>query len=804
MVFASGCGQDFLHGRIVAVFALASLLSAPLALAQYTTEPKAGADARRLEKPPLFEPAKLKVEIEKELTELRGSAEKDVAPAPAEITAEESESARQARSMLVHVLSAQLETLDRISRDERVRTAAEKAEREWTGFPQPPPYSYLLADDIHEQVATRRAAVDLLQSSRSAMQVETARFRARAEDADEKVRLAAEALERRAGGPDTHAPAARWRLEAARDRSKLANVLQATANLASRELDMRLAIAQAELRLSEQQLGALAGNMRLSKADLEGAKSRLDAARAQWAKDLQLAVTEAAKRARERERAAAELDSLRAAVAGRTASPEQRPLVLAEARFRAADAWSNSLTQQVRILTVLTTVYYERILEAWQWRYSALSEGHAGSREWARNQLDELVEYLKAWDSRSKTQQNEVHSAIQEQDKRILSGTDPVVLAYERDALDALRQLDQALERQQAILARRLARLQDWRADFAVVSKGRSLAELGGELYARAASLVRKIWDYELLTIEDKVEVGGQTLTTSRGVTVGKSIGALLLFLIALRLMIFLFVRLERLMVRRFGMNEQKAKMIRRWVNVFAIIVVLMITLNLARIPLTVFAFAGGALAIGVGFGMQTLIKNLIAGVIVLLERHVRVGDVIEVEGVTGTVTAVDVRSSTIRAFDGVESMIPNSSLLEQRVTNWTLTNAHVRRVVKIGVAYGSPARTVAQILEGCAMRHELVLRDPPPRVIFEDFGDNALVFALYFWINLSPSINSLQVMSDLRFMMDQEMREADIVFAFPQRDIHIDTTRPIKVELASPSASSAAEGVSRARPGRF
>jgi potassium efflux system protein len=85
---------------------------------------------------------------------------------------------------------------------------------------------------------------------------------------------------------------------------------------------------------------------------------------------------------------------------------------------------------------------------------------------------------------------------------------------------------------------------------------------------------------------------------------------------------------------------------------------------------MAVFAFAGGALAMGVGFGMQTLIKNLISGVIVLLERHVRVGDVIEVEGITGKVTAVDIRSSTIRGPDGIESMIPNASVLEGKVTN--------------------------------------------------------------------------------------------------------------------------------------
>jgi len=194
--------------------------------------------------------------------------------------------------------------------------------------------------------------------------------------------------------------------------------------------------------------------------------------------------------------------------------------------------------------------------------------------------------------------------------------------------------------------------------------------------------------------------------------------------------------------------------------------------------------------------------QNLISGVIVLLERHVRVGDVIEVEGITGKVTAVDIRSSTIRGPDGIESMIPNASLLEGKVTNWTLTNADLRRVVKVGVAYGSPAHAVAQILEECALRHGTVLKEPRPSVIFEDFGESALIFSLYFWINLSPNTNPLQIMSDLRFMIEKNLREADIMLAVPRRDIQFDSTRPIKVEFASTDETPLRAGMQRVRPG--
>jgi small-conductance mechanosensitive channel len=258
-------------------------------------------------------------------------------------------------------------------------------------------------------------------------------------------------------------------------------------------------------------------------------------------------------------------------------------------------------------------------------------------------------------------------------------------------------------------------------------------------------------------------------------------------------LLTFLTRRSEGLLMRRFQLGQEQAGTLRRWTNASGLLALLLLTLNLAQIPLTVFAFAGGALAIGIGFGTQTLIKNLISGMIVLVERNIRVGDIIEVEGVTGTVTAVDVRSSTLRGFDGVESMIPNAMLLEQKVTNWTLTSAKLRRVVKVGVAYGSPLRDAARILAQCVERHDAVLKDPAPQVLFEDFGDDACILCAYFWIDLTPSVSAPLVMSEIRFQVEEEFAKAGIGIAFPQRDVHLDAAQPLRVEVVSAAAGGAA-----------
>jgi small-conductance mechanosensitive channel len=131
--------------------------------------------------------------------------------------------------------------------------------------------------------------------------------------------------------------------------------------------------------------------------------------------------------------------------------------------------------------------------------------------------------------------------------------------------------------------------------------------------------------------------------------------------------------------------------------------------------------------------------------------------------------------------------LIPNSVFLEQRVTNWTLSSRRVLRSVSVGVAYGSPTRVVTDLLTECAERHGLVLADPSPFVRFENFGDNALEFTLYYWIEVQESDTGRMVSSDLRYMIDKSFGEHGVVIAYPQRDVRLDAAAPLKVELVAP-----------------
>jgi small-conductance mechanosensitive channel len=245
----------------------------------------------------------------------------------------------------------------------------------------------------------------------------------------------------------------------------------------------------------------------------------------------------------------------------------------------------------------------------------------------------------------------------------------------------------------------------------------------------------------------------------------------LILGLLASRLLIGGFLR----RLARRGVDENLILLVKRGLWVVAITVLLLLSLSILNVPLTAFTFISGAVAIGVGFGAQNIINNFISGWILMGERPIRIGDVLEFQGTLGKVEAINTRSTLIRRIDGVHIVTPNSFLLENTVTNWTLVDHEIRTQVRVGVAYGSPVREVERLIFQAATEHESVLVDPPPLVIFDDFGDNALAFDLYVWTHLRPGGDLRKLRSDLRFRITELFDEAGIVIAFPQRDVHLD-----------------------------
>jgi len=162
----------------------------------------------------------------------------------------------------------------------------------------------------------------------------------------------------------------------------------------------------------------------------------------------------------------------------------------------------------------------------------------------------------------------------------------------------------------------------------------------------------------------------------------------------------------------------------------------------------------------------------------------VRVGDIVTISGTSGTVTAVDLRATTVRDFDGIISIVPNSVLLENQVSNWSLGSPLIRRSVFVGVAYGSDLPKAMALLAQCAQDNDMVLHDPAPEVLLDDLGDSALSLKLQFWVSLHGARSGPRVDTELRLAICEKLAEAGILIAFPQRDLHLDLRGPVQVEL--------------------
>lgn len=217
--------------------------------------------------------------------------------------------------------------------------------------------------------------------------------------------------------------------------------------------------------------------------------------------------------------------------------------------------------------------------------------------------------------------------------------------------------------------------------------------------------------------------------------------------------------------------------LLQRIFYIIAISILIITTLDLIDVPITAFAFLSGAIAIGFGFGAQNIINNFISGWILMWERPIRIGDFLEVESAKGTVEEINTRSTRIRRVDGVHLLIPNSKLLENTVVNWTLIDQLVRGSVIVGVAYGSPVKKVAELINQATIEQKEVLKEPKPQVTFEDFGDNSLVFHVSFWINSTVEGGLRIARSNIRFRLAELFDEQNIIVAFPQRDVHLDGT---------------------------
>lgn len=179
-----------------------------------------------------------------------------------------------------------------------------------------------------------------------------------------------------------------------------------------------------------------------------------------------------------------------------------------------------------------------------------------------------------------------------------------------------------------------------------------------------------------------------------------------------------------------------------------------------------------GAFGVGLGFGLQSIVNNFVSGLILLFERPIRVGDAVEVGSLSGEVSRIGARASTVRTSQGAEIIVPNAQLVTERVTNWTASDRRRRIDIPVGVDYRSAPEKVMEVLQGVALSHPEVLKQPPPRAVFKAFGDSAIAFELRAWTNNFERWGTIQ--TELAVGVYAALREAGMTMPFPQREIRL------------------------------
>ncbi len=235
----------------------------------------------------------------------------------------------------------------------------------------------------------------------------------------------------------------------------------------------------------------------------------------------------------------------------------------------------------------------------------------------------------------------------------------------------------------------------------------------------------------------------------------------------------FLLKWLRRLITRNMK-EEDKLKFISvfKFINYTVYLTVILITLSAAGINVTVLLTASAALLVGLGLALQVLFQDIIAGIMIIVDKSVLVGDVVEVEGKVGRIFEIKLRTTRALTRDDRVIVIPNHKFISDTVYNFTQNNRTTRESVQVGVSYSSQPEQVRQVLLDAAASHGEVLKYPQPFVTFDDFGDSALIFNLHFFVN--DSFRTPFIESNLRFEIFRRFRESGIVIPFPQRDLHV------------------------------
>ena len=260
------------------------------------------------------------------------------------------------------------------------------------------------------------------------------------------------------------------------------------------------------------------------------------------------------------------------------------------------------------------------------------------------------------------------------------------------------------------------------------------------------------------------------------------TIGLLLLLIVA-----FIFTNLVLKWTRNWftrrmeGDDKLKFFSIFKFIKYLVYVAVILFVMSAAGINITLLITASAVLFVGLGLALQELFQDLIGGIYIIVDKSLRAGDIIQVDGKVGKVIEIELRSTRALTRDDKVIIVPNHKFMSDIVFNYTQNRKTTRESVSVGVAYGSDIDLVTRLLIECTEKEPDIVRNPKPFVLFDDFGDSALLFSVHFFIE--DSFQALKIKSRIRYSIDEHFRQNNVTIPFPQRDVHLFQASSVSVQ---------------------
>lgn len=682
-----------------------------------------------------------------------------------------------------------IRSLQEIRRASEDFTAKSEA---WKGFAHAPPYSISLVDELRDAIHAQSLSITKEEVSKNLIQLEQDEAREALLISEKNLRQVEESLDKSLQGSDKIR--ANWLYELALLKNEVAEADLLASKPQLQAIDESLSLHNKQQTFIERQLRVAVADAPFAKEELDQKLAALAKKLASLEKDKQQAISGNNRNQEKLHQARIALQLAREPLAQQGEGEKEEQVEATnylQAVVETRKAQADTSAQMTKHLKLWVIAIKNEIL-FWEDRYQLASSHDETERQQAAAALDKRLERLQENRHYAQADLSLAQNMISNEKQRLAAGN-----LVEKERLLAQQKLA-AYTKQAAFTTKLLVDINDivrnterFQEEVDYYRQQMSIGEQINAFFELNIDFAENMWRYELFVVEDTIYVNGQPVIAQRPVTISKLVRALLMLALGLWLTILLKNRLSGLVAKLFKIEAGAALLIEKFLLSIIIFSLLIFALFTVKIPLTIFAFMGGALAIGVGFGAQALINNFISGIILLFERPIKPGDLIEVEGTRGKVVSIGLRCSHVRRFDGIDILVPNSDFLQKSVVNWTLSDQLIRLQVKIGVAYGSPTREVAHLIDHALKEHGKILKEPEPIILFDDFGASALNFKVDFWVEVLPGFDHRIIASDLRHMLDKRLREANITTAFPQLDVHLDSSTPVQLQMLAKQGGS-------------